>query len=251
MKTKLQSLIFAVIITLFIIIFFSGCVFFSIDSIAGNRVTAKGSQETYQIDVGQFNRIRIEGQCDVRYYSAFSETVTLEIQQNVREYFIVEVQNNVLIIRSTRNISFASVKSPVLTVSTPILNRVSIQGAGSFTALDKITADSLDFLVSGASTVAAELDVKRLSVNVSGAGNLNLSGEARTANFVLSGAGYIRALELQTADSTIVITGAGTVNISCSDNLSINASGAGSVRYRGSPIRNVTTIGVFSVSQVN
>ena len=78
-----------------------------------------------------------------------------------------------------------------------------------------------------------------------------MSGKANTANFALSGAGNIRALELQTADSSIVITGAGNVSVSCSDNLSINASGAGSVKYRGSPTRNVTTIGVFSVSQVN
>jgi len=249
MKKNLKSAICIFLIAAFIVFCFSGCIVVSLSEPGG--INARGNQETYEIKVGSFNAIRTEGSFDIHYYAAPSDTVTLLVQPNVREYIIIEVVNNELVIRTTRRISFGSGRTPVLTVSTPVLNRVSIQGAGDFTAHDKITADSLEFIITGAGNGKAELDVNRLSIEISGAGDLNLSGRANSANFAVSGAGDVKALELQTIDSTIRLSGAGDISISCSENLNINASGAGSIRYRGSPRINQNTSGPISIRQVN
>jgi len=249
MKKTLQSTLCLAMIVTFIVFCFSGCIIVGLTD--SRSVTARGNHETYVLNVSPFNAIKVEGHFLIRHYASHSDTVTLAVQSNVREHIIIEVINGELIARTTRRLSFGSNRAPVLTVSTPVLNRVTILGAGDFIMNDKIIADSLDIIIAGASDGKITLDVNRLSVDISGAGDVELSGNANTANFNLLGAGDIKALELQTVDTTIRLSGAGTVSISCSENLQIIASGAGNVRYRGSPRINQSTTGPVSIRQVN
>ena len=162
----------------------------------------------------------------------------------------MEVKDDELVVRSTRNINFNSSKRPVLTFSTPALEGLTITGAFDFTAHDKINAVSFNLSLNGAGTGRAEVDVESLSVNMFGAGNFVLSGLADTADIVLSGASDLNALALETREAAIRLSGAGSAGISSSESLSINASGAGSVTYRGSPSLNLNTSGPVSVRKV-
>jgi hypothetical protein len=248
MKKDFQSTL-CMAIAAFIAIIFTGCIV--VNFTGSNAVTARGSQEIYELRVGSFNVIRVEGAFDIHYYASHSDTVTLAVQPNIREHITVEVINNELVARTTRRISFGSGRTPVLTVSTPVLNSVIISGTGEFIAHDKISADSFAIIFNGASDGKAEIDVDHLLVEISGAGDLELSGKANTAIFDLAGAGDVQALELQTVDTTIRLSGAGSVSVSCSERLYINASGAGSIQYRGSPRVNQNISGAVTIRQVD
>ena len=239
-----------VLFTVFIIVSFSGCILLNINGSDFNSVRGKGDPQKFEIRVGAYNGIRIEGFCNINYYAAPSNTVTLEIQPNLREYFIIEVEGGDLVVRTTRRISYNSGKVPVLTVSAPVLNRVNIDGGGNFTAHDKIISDSLSFTINGAVKGIAELDVNSTTVSLSGAGKMDLSGRSDTADFILSGAGELNALSLQTRDAKVKLSGAGKISLSCSDNLAVNAEGAGSVEYRGSPSVNMNTSGLVSIKKL-
>jgi len=228
---------------------FTGCVVMNISD--SSTVTGRGNPEKYEFQVGQYNGIKVDGFYNIHYHAAPSDIVTLEIQPNLLEYFVVEVRDGDLVVRSTRRINFGSRRGPVLTVSTPVLNRLTIDGASTFTAHDKITSDSLTLVLRGAGSGTAELDVENLSANISGAGKIELSGRAATADLNLAGAGDLNALSLQTQDATINLSGAGSIRVNSSDSLSINANGAGSVLYRGSPRISQNTSGVVSIRQVN
>ena len=228
---------------------FSGCI---VVNFAGSgTVTPAGRQEIYEFKVGEYNRIRIEGFFDIRYFAAPSDTVTLEVQPNVRDYHSIEVIDDELIVRTTRRISFRSNNSPILTISTSGLNRITFEGAGTFTAHDRITADSLTIIFRGAGSGKVELDTDSLSAEISGTGRLELSGRTNTANLDLSGAGELNALELQARDANVGLSGTGTIRANSSENLRINASGVGTVEYRGSPSVNINRDGLVSIRQVN
>jgi hypothetical protein len=235
-------------ITLFAV-FFSGCVIANFADF--NSVSGKGNPEKFDFQVGEFNSIRLEGFANVNYYASASDTVTLEVQPNLLEHFVVEVINDELIVRTTRRISFNTSRTPVLTVSAPVLNRLTFSGAGSFTAHDTITSDSFTLRVSGAGKGKADLDVDNLSVNFSGAGNFELSGSADTADLTMSGAGELAALSLQTREAKIDLSGTGTVSITCTENLQIRASGVGTILYRGSPSIDISRSGVVSIRRVD
>jgi len=229
----------------------SGCAFVVVVFADNNAVTGQGDLESFEFKVGKYSGIKIEGHYEIRYYAAPSDTVTLEIQPNLRDYYVVEVIGDELIVRATRRISYNLGKTPVLTVSTPVLNSLVVEGACTFIAYDKITAGSLTVSLFGAIEGKAELDVDRLSINASGASSFELSGKADTVDMNISGAGELDALSLQAREATINLSGVGEVRISCSENLRVNAGGVGTVEYKGSPSVDISRGGLVNVKKVD
>jgi hypothetical protein len=228
----MRKAILIVLCALFILCF-SGCVV--VNYTGTSAVSGKGTPEKYEIKVGEYNRIKVEGNCEIQYYAAPSDTVTLEVQPNLREYFAMEFNDGELIVRTTKRINYNSNKAPVLTVSTPVLNSLTMAGVCIFKANDKIKADTFNLELSGAGSGKAELDVNSLKADMSGAGSFELSGRADNAVMNLSGAGELKAFSLQAREALVNLSGAGTIRINCSEKLSVEASGAGTVEYRGSP----------------
>jgi len=233
----------------FFALFFSGCIV--VNYTDSNAISGKGAPEKYVINVGEYDGIRLEGLCEIQYYAAPSNTVILEVQPNLREYFVVDVENSVLIVRTTKMINYNSGKAPVLTVSTPALNSLTITGACTFKTVDKIKTDSFYLEISGAGEGKAELDVNNLKANISGAGSFELSGKADNAEIKFSGAGQLKAFSLQIREASVNFSGAGAVRINCSEKLTIEASGAGKVEYKGSPILSVNTRGPVSIKKAD
>jgi hypothetical protein len=215
----------------------------------GGGLVGVGDLENYTFSVGEITDINIELYCDVYYYSDPMDTVTLEIQPNLRDYIFVEESGGVLTVRATRSINWVG-KTPVLTVGSSTLNSLSLLGAGAFTANDTIIADSFTLKMAGAGKGVAELDVGSLSVNKTGAGSFEFRGRADTADLKLAGAGTIDALPLQTHYATVNLSGVGIVRLGCSESLSIDAGGMGSVEYRGSPNVQLNKDGLVSVKKV-
>jgi len=213
--------------------------------------TGRGALETYTFNVGDIKEVKVELLCDILYYSEPSDSVTLEIQPNLMKHIVVKESDGVLTVRSTRNIRWTgNTQIPVLSISTPSLTCVTHAGAGSFRTVDPIVADSFTLRVAGATNNRAVLDVKSLSVNMDGAGDIKLSGRAETADIDMAGAGKMDALDLQTRDAKVNIAGVGTVRIGCSDNLRVVAAGVGTVEYAGSPILDVSRGGLVTVRNV-
>jgi hypothetical protein len=225
----------------------TGCVSISIGG--PGAVTGRGAPEIFEIEVGEYSAIRIEGFCDVKYYSAPSDTVTLEVQPNLREYFRVEVRNGELVLSTTRRINLN--RAPVLTVSAPSLEGLSIAGAGMFTAHDPITSDSFTLRLSGAGTGTARLDVNSVYAELSGAGSFTLSGRADTAEMTMSGLGELDAIELAARNADVRLNGAGAISVNASENLRINAGGMGSVIYKGGASVDINQSGMVSVKRLD
>ena len=239
-----------------IAIFLSGCVSVNFGypigfGGSGPGVAGRGASESYTFNTGSITEIRMSMYCDVELYTTPSDTVTLEVQPNLLEYIVVEESGGILTVRSTGNIVWSSGNAPILTVGTASLSSVNFAGAGSLTAHDTITGDSFSLDFSGAGVVTAELDVEHLSVGVSGAGDIRLSGTADTADFSLAGAGRVEALSLQTRESDVKLAGAATLKVACSERLKVNAGGVGTVEYRGSPSVDITRGGMVSIRQVS
>ena len=245
-----------VLLTVLFTVLISGCVSvnFQPSILAGATVAGRGEPESYTFDVGEITEIRVMIFCDVELYAAPSNTVTLEIQPNLIDYITVEETNGLLTVRSiTSNFDWSSgARTPKLTVSTPSLSSVSLLGAGTLTAHDTLAADSFVLIQTGANSGTANLDVRSLTVITEGAGNLKFSGTADEADFRVAGAVHIEALELQTREISLNLSGVASVKISCSESLRvIDSGGVGSVEYRGSPAVEVSGSGLLSVRNVD
>jgi hypothetical protein len=228
----------------------TGCVTVNFGPGIMGGVVGRGNMETHTYAVGEIREIRIESACNIEFYTAPSNTVTLEIQRNLLEYFVVEERNGVLTIRATRTINWHN-NLPTLTVSTPALERLVFSGAGSFTAHDPIIADSLNLNMSGAARISARVEVDTLDAWLSGAGDITLRGTANTANLIMSGAGRIEAMSLIARDVTATLSGVGAIQTYATDRLRIHAGGVGSVEHAGAATVDYNGGGVVTVRRVD
>ena len=226
----------------------SGCVTVTLNPYS---VVGKGDSEKYDIEVGGFTGIQISSVCNIHLYTADKAAVTLEVQPNLREYFSVEVKNGILVVKSTRTINISNSHTPIVTVYAPALNSLTVDGACDFTAHDTITADSFALDIAGAASGRADFEVSSLSVSLGGAGSFTLTGTADTAEIHMAGVGDLDARALRTRAAGVNMDGAGTVRVNCSEQLTIDASGVGTVEYSGSPNVNTKRDGLVSVKKVD
>jgi len=250
MKKNIKTSVYLTLIALPFLFLWTGCVFLNLSSDT-SAVRAQGSRENFEIRVGSFDKIKAEGHFDIQYNYGNSDTVTLFIQPNIKEYIDVSVVDSVLIIKPNRNINYRSNNKPVISVYAPLLNQITIEGAGDFTANNKITANSFTINIAGAGSGTAELDVNTLNVFFSGAGEVKFSGRADNSTIIVSGTGDYDALSLLTKNASINMSGAGTIKVYSTETLSINADGVGSIEYKGSPSISLNKSGLVRIKNIN
>jgi len=103
-------------------------------------------------------------------------------------------------------------------------------------------------VVSGGAEIEAKgLLTDSLSVNVSGAGDISISGETEDQTISISGAGKYRADGFKSKKASVNISGIGSALVAVSDRLDVQVSGAGEVEYIGDPqvIQNVSGAGTI------
>lgn len=115
-----------------------------------------------------------------------------------------------------------------------------------------ITVPELDSVeLSGAGTVTAETEASSIDTILSGAGTVTLTGETTSQQVTLAGSGTVEAFELTTEETSVLLTGQGTVNVTANEQLDVDLQGAGAVFYKGDPQLNVRITGAGSVVDAN
>lgn len=245
--------ILAFIVPVVIIVCCSGCVVANFTIQDYQTILGSGQMKSTDYQIGEYTEIEVKcnSEMELYYTAAQSDKVTIEIQENLAEYLKVSVENGVLVVESDKRFRTDSDKTPKLYISTPTLKRIKVEGALSIKQADTIKVDSFRFDIGGAADGVLVLDTGKLDFGVAGACDLTFSGKADEAYFAMSGAGTINAMELQSKQSDIMISGAGTISVNSSDTLNINVSGTGSVNYKGDPKVTQDVGGAVSIKRVD
>ncbi|MDN5929957.1 MAG: DUF2807 domain-containing protein [Pseudonocardia sp.] len=191
---------------------------------------ATGSSGTGESrDVSGFTGVELTSVGDLRIEQTGTESLTIEAAPDVLPQLTSEVAGGVLRLGVVPG---ASIETDV-----PIVYR--------------LTVDTLDSLtVSGAGDVTApDLRADRLTVEISGAGDVTLGGTVDSQVVTISGAGDYDAEDLQSATAEITVDGAGGAVVRVSDRLDATVDGVGSVEYIGDPQVTEDVSGVGSVEQ--
>lgn len=116
-------------------------------------------------------------------------------------------------------------------------NYDSIDLSGGYTMhVDGTGMREVDLSVKGAvNCTMKDLDADDVSVDLSGAGNISMSGAADSLEVDVSGAAKIDAEALTVREADVSISGAGSMVLTVTDALDAGISGTGSVRYYGDP----------------
>jgi hypothetical protein len=180
-------------------------------------LSGQGKIVIYEGDTGT---IKVESEDNLLpYIKTEVSGGVLRIEQNTGEVFES--------LKPTKPITFY--------VTAKNLDEIILSGTGQVEANHKIVGKSLVVNVSGAGKVDLEIAVEKLSANIAGSAEYNLKGTAEEQDIRISGAALYNAPDLNSKRVKVDISGYGKVNIDAEDSLDINLSGNGSVYYKGSP----------------
>lgn len=233
MKTKrncIKSIGSAVLITVFIVL--SSCM------VLGERGDGKIVKQDRK--VASFDAIDVSGAFDIIISQGAAQSVVVEADENLMKIIKTNVEGNKLVIDTEKPIHHANSLKVYITITE--LKSLELSGAVDVITEGRLTLPQLHIEGSGASDSKFDLDVQKLDVECSGGSKLKFRGIAKEVHMEVSGAVDLFAYDLPTDIFNLDISGAGKAQINVNKELSVDISGAGTVRYRGNPEKLIENI---------
>ncbi len=218
---KIKSFIIIILFSVLV----TGCinVKFGTNGIRGN-----GFVVTQKRQIQNFNKIDVSGIFQVNFRRADNTSLKIIAEKNLLKYISIRVENNTIVISTTKDISPQKELNVYLT--SPEL--ISIESSG----VTKVIAENL---LSDS-----------FNVDQSGASKIVLSGTANKLHCNVSGVSKLDAKNFQVNKANVKVSGVSHVTIFVNKELSVNASGVSKVNYYGNPIVNADVSGVSSVNKM-
>ncbi len=198
-------------IVIVLIIFFPFLILFGVTS--GSSKKGSGIEGTLEKDISPFNKIKVSGALRINIVCGQTESVTVIGDDNLLKYVEIKVQNEVLSIRTTRQLR------PKAWLEV------------------RVSARTLELLkISGAIKAAVScIDSDRFVLKAAGASEVSLTGNCAEAVMKLSGAGKLNAKDFACNVINLTLSGAAKSTVCASEEISVTISGAGKVICYGNP----------------
>ena len=228
-------------VSVFLLMCLNAC--FTMNTIIGN-----GKVQTKSFPLSDFDSVSLSGGWTAEVVHGKDCTVEISLDSNLFGYLDVYVLGKTLHIAPKAGYHLnGSVRKVFITM--PALSELNGSGAikGTVSGFNDGTSD-LTLRISGAGTLKADVIVRTLTLKGSGSAKFELNGEAEDVSAQISGSGKIRALGLKAQNADISISGAGSAEIRVEKKLKAVISGAGIIKYAGSPQLSVSTSGAGSVT---
>ena len=124
----------------------------------------------------------------------------------------------------------------VILIGMPELKEAEFTGAAKVMLSGFSNEEDIKLYFSGASKgIVEDLDVEKLSVELSGASKLKVSGKAVKLNIDASGASTFEGFPFIARDADVDLSGASRAEVTTKNSLHVVASGAAKVVYKGTP----------------
>lgn len=228
MKSQKSFMPTMVIVLIVMAQFISSCSFADPLSIRGS-----GNKVSEKREVNNFTGLDVSGGFEVVLTQGTQHSLTIEGDDNLMSEIITEVRGGELNIYTKGSVS-PSVKM-VAHVTFVNLEDIDISGAVKVTATNNLKFNRLSIEGSGASKVEFFAEISTLEADFSGASTVTMSGKANNLTVGCSGASKLYMAELQSEAASLELSGASYAEVWVTEKLSIEASGASDVRYKGEP----------------
>jgi len=214
-------------------------------------VKGRGESVSKTYNASGFDRIALSIDADVDYTQDSVYYVEVYAQSNIHDELRIEVEGTELHIDSKKTLwHYDAIR---ITVHSPSLYGIDVSGSGDLKATNLIKTSALNVSVSGSGSVKlASLNATELKADLSGAGNLTISGGFTTTQTLqTSGAGDLDLISMGSERCTVHMSGAGNASVHVEKQLNVDISGSGNVRYSGNPTVNSEISGSGKLISVN
>jgi len=223
--------------------------------------------------VTEFTAIKVSSAIDLYLTQSNSNEVAVSAKDvESRDKIITEVSGGTLIIRMSDQDGWWSWKKwgdikAKAYVSVKDVEAITGSGASNIHLVNKIQSPKLKIKLSGASDLKGDIDggilainltgaseckgqivAKSISIDGSGASNAELSGSADDLSVEVSGASNAKLYNLNVKGAVVHASGASNANVTVSQLLKAEASGASNINYKGNPtVRENSSSGASNI----
>jgi len=183
----------------------SACVF-NLGDVAGAETTSQTRS------VESFDAIAISGSVDVQFETGSEVSIEVVAVPKVIDDIVTEVDDRTLQVGLEGGLHINTGRM-LVKVTAPSLKSLSIDGSG-------------DATISG-------IDEERLSLSVSGSGDIEADGEAEAVSIAVSGSGDVEGRALKAASAHVSVRGSGDISISATEAAKGSISGSGDISVHG------------------
>ena len=205
-----------------------------------------------QRSVGSFTGIQVSGAIDVYVNQSKESAVAVSAANTeMRDNIITEVRGNTLYI-SFKGSWTSGWKDPKAKayISISTLEMLDISGASNLNLVGAVKGDDLLVKLSGASDIKGDIQYNNARFVLTGASDSKLTGKVGRIKIQISGASDCKCYDLIADIAEINASGASDVQINVQQEISVEARGASSVNYKGSPqLKSAKVAGASSFSK--
>ncbi len=198
----------------------------------GETVRGSGNVTSQQREVGDFDRLVVDGVIDVELRQGDVAALRLEGDDNVLDKITTRIDDGRLEISMRSGFSFKKRSKIRAFVTVRDLREVSMTGVGELVCPEPLSLRSLE-------------------ANLSGVGKIELHGTCDEAELVNSGVGQIEADDFVCQKLRVVNSGAGNVRARAEREIEVENTGVGNVEWSGAAsATNVSSTGVGKVRKL-
>ncbi len=199
-------------------------------------------EEVRKLDT--FSGIGISISADVYYTPGNAHEIKIEGDAKDVEDLITKVEDGFLQVKYPSSWRVRHSKLTIY-ITSKELDAVKISGSAKFKSGEPVTADEMEFAVSGSGDIHFEkLNADEVDVKISGSGDIILlNGNSDELSAKISGSGKLNAEAFEVNEFSASISGSGSVRITAKEELDVRISGSGKVYYHGTPRVNSSSSG--------
>lgn len=203
----------------------TACRFNPLDTVGATRVTGSGKVVNETRNVSNFDGLIIEGAGKINIDRTGTESLSITTDDNLLQYIDTQVRGGKLVIEFKPKIMFDRFTDLSFNLTVKDLNSLQVNGAARIDAKN--------------------LQGDQITVNIDGAGAINLAGKVNQLTTSLKGVGTFNSENLQANRATVTNDGTGGAIVRVSESLNATLSGVGYIEYIGNPqvTKNISGLG--------
>jgi hypothetical protein len=224
------------------------CFLMLLSACGKKTIGGNGKVVSQQRNLTGFKAISIKGAYDVYLKKGNTESVTIEADSNLLSIIKTDLSDSLLDIYNLKTIIRS--KELRLIITCPNLTSIDFSGATELSCDSGLVFKDLSINISGAGRIDMNLKLDNLTAIVSGGADLNFIGKANSLDVSITGAGNLDARGFETQKCKIDISGFGRAKVNVLQKLDVNISGAGKVDYYGNPVVQQSVTGAGKIHKI-
>jgi hypothetical protein len=210
--------------------------------------SGKSIDETREIS--DIEEIVLRGAGDLEIIQGSAPALVITAEDNLLQYIVTEQSGKRLTIGTKPGIGFTNSRPVHYRLTVKNLREVSVSGAASIDAANLTVSDLILDISGYGHANLSKIQAKSLELNISGSGNMDVSGSTERLDIAISGAGGFNGPDLKASDVSVEISGVGRAVVWATETLKPSVSGVGSVSYYGDPSLDENNSGLVNVHRI-